>query len=118
MRLLGLSIEGLCEVAQRVRDLYADGAKDPDRVRRLADDAYLRGLANAITGNFGGKVGIAPRLFLKKLVDVLQRIDAFADFDPQRDYVLTVVPAEMTAVERNAHAGLSVDDIALDLGEP
>jgi P-loop Domain of unknown function (DUF2791) len=115
LRLLGLSIDGLCEVAQRVRELYADGAKDPERVRRLADDAYVRDLAVAITGNLGGKVGIAPRLFLKKLVDVLQRIDAFPDFDPRRDYVITVVPSEMTAVEQNAHAGMSVDDIALDL---
>ena len=38
-------------------------------------------------GKLGGKVGIAPRLFLKKLVaDVLDRIDQFADFDPRRHY--------------------------------
>lgn len=115
LRLLGLSIDGLCEVAQRVRELYADGAKDAERVLALANDTYLRDLAVAITGNLGGKVGIAPRLFLKKLVDVLQRIDAFPDFDPRRDYTIAVVPSEMTAVERNAHAGITVDDIELDL---
>ena len=38
-----------------------------------------------MTGSLGGKVGVAPRIFLKKLVaDVLDRIDQFPDFDPRR----------------------------------
>ena len=61
------------------------------------------------------RVGIAPRLFLKKLVsDVLDRIDLHPDFDPQKDYELTVSTDEMTSVEREAQAK-SVDDIELDL---
>ena len=32
------------------------------------DDAYVADLARALTGRLGGKVGLAPRLFLKKLV--------------------------------------------------
>ena len=43
-----------------------------------------------MTGKLGGKVGITPRLFLKKLVaDVLDRIDQFDDFDPRKHYELT-----------------------------
>ena len=63
------------------------------------------------------KVGIAPRLYIKKLVgDVLDRVDLHADFDPRRDYKLTVADNELTAVERNARAGASnPDDIELDL---
>ena len=42
-------------------------------------------LADAVTGALGGKVGVAPRVFLKKLVaDVLDRVDQFPDFDPRR----------------------------------
>jgi hypothetical protein len=42
-------------------------------------------------------VGVAPRLYLKKLVgDVLDRVDQFPDFDPHRDYRLTLKPAELT----------------------
>ena len=53
------------------------------RVRTVVDDAYLASLADAVTGSLGGKVGVAPRVFLKKLVaDVLDRVDQFADFDP------------------------------------
>ncbi len=47
--------------------------------------------ARAVAGQLGGKVGIAPRLFLKKLVaDVLDRVDQFEDFDPRQHYALTV----------------------------
>ena len=73
----------------------------------------------------GDRVGVAPRLFLKKLVgDVLDRVDQFEDFDPRRDYALTVAAAELTESEREAAAkgdvrgfaaASSVDDIDLDL---
>ena len=68
----------------------------------------------------GGKVGVAPRVFLKKLVaDVLDRVDQFADFDPRRHYALTLAASELTEVERNAAAwpaaAARADDIDLDL---
>ncbi len=58
-----------------------------------------------------------PRLYIKKLVgDVLDRVDLHADFDPRRDYKLTVADNELTDVERNARASASdPDDIELDL---
>ena len=56
-----------------------------------------------MAGSLGGKVGVAPRVFLKKLVaDVLDRVDQFADFDPRRHYALTLAPGELSEVERNA----------------
>jgi hypothetical protein len=59
--------------------------------------------SKAVTGDLGGKVGIAPRVFLKKLVgDVLDRVDQFPEFDPRRDYQLTIVDSELSEVERNA----------------
>ena len=104
----------LVEVGIKVRNLYATDCSAPDRVRGRADDAYVESLARAVAGRLGGKVGIAPRLFLKKLVaDVLDRIDQFDDFDPTRNYQLTVNAGEMTPVEREARA-VSVDDIEMD----
>ena len=62
-------------------------------------------LADAVTGSLGGKVGVAPRVFLKKLVtDVLDRVDQFADFDPRRHYALTLAAGELSEVERNVAA--------------
>ena len=64
----------------------------------------------------GAVVGVAPRVFLKKLVgDVLDRVDQFPDFDPRRDYQLTIADNELTDVERNARRASSVDDIELQL---
>jgi hypothetical protein len=83
VRLPAFGHDSLLEVGRKVRDIYADGAVAGKRVRALVDDAYVESLAKAVTGNLGGKVGVSPRLFLKKLVaDVMDRVDQFEDFDP------------------------------------
>jgi hypothetical protein len=115
LRLTTFNHERLVEVGTKVRDLFAANCESPDRVRRLANTEYIDQLARSMTGKLGGKVGITPRLFLKKLVaDVLDRIDQFDDFDPREHYELTVTSSEMTSVEREAQAQ-NVDDIELDL---
>jgi len=115
IRLRGFDTRSLCEVGCKVRDLYAQGGTSA-RIAPLVDDAYVEALAQAVTGNLGGKVGIAPRVFLKKLVaDVLDRVDQFEDFDPRRDYALTLTDQELTPVERAARSADRVDDIDLDL---
>ena len=59
---------------------------------------------------------MAPRIYLKKLVgEVLDRVDQFEDFDPRRSYSLKLADAELTAAERQARDGLTVDDIELDV---
>ena len=77
-----------------------------------------------MSGSLGGRIGVAPRLFLKKLVgDVLDRVDQFPDFDPRVHYALTVGAEELTEAERGAagstagrpRGAASPDDIALDL---
>ena len=91
IRLPGFDLERLSLVGTRVRDIFLDHAVAPDRVSEHADDAYIRDLAEAVAGRLGGKVGISPRIFLKKLVaDVLDRIDQFEDFDPREHYALTI----------------------------
>jgi hypothetical protein len=113
IRLPGFTVDSLIELGARVRDLYASGSRAAERIHALVDDEYLELLARAVAGELGGKVGIAPRLFLKKLVaDVLDRVDLHPDFDPRRQYSLTVSAIEMTEVERNA---ASADEIHLDL---
>lgn len=116
IRLSGFTQEKLVEVGTRVRDLYANGSPEADRIHRLIDDTYLSDLAAAVAGNLGGKVGIAPRLFLKKLVaDVLDRVEQFEEFDPREHYQLTISHDDMNSIERNA-AAQRLDDIDLDLG--
>lgn len=112
LRLPGFTTATLEHVGRSVRDLYASGAASSDRIHALVDDKYVSTLASAVAGSLGGRVGVAPRVFLKKLVgDVLDRVDQFEDFDPRQHYRLTVGLSELSDVERNAAA--SVDDIEL-----
>lgn len=116
LRLTGFTIERLVELGARVRDIFATGTSKASRINEVVDDGYIETLAVAVTGALGGKVGIVPRLFLKKLVaDILDRVDQFDDFDPRQHYALTVQDQELTIVERNARSATSVDDIPLDL---
>ncbi|WP_431994077.1 BREX system ATP-binding protein BrxD [Streptomyces griseoflavus] len=117
LRLSGFDLTSLGELGRKVREVYAATARHPERVALRADDAYLDELARAVTGTLGGRAGIAPRLYLRKLVaDVLDRVDTFDDFDPRRHYTLTVGSAELDEVERNAAA--SAGDVDLDLDLP
>ncbi|WP_313927851.1 BREX system ATP-binding protein BrxD [Pseudoxanthomonas sp.] len=113
IRLHAFDMERLIEVARNVRAVFVQRSAAADRVLEHVDDALITDLATAVTGRLGGKVGVAPRIFLKKLVaEVLDRVDQFPDFDPRKDYQLVVQLAELSQDERRA---LSPDDIQLDL---
>jgi hypothetical protein len=71
--------------------------------------------ASAVAGKLGGKVGVTPRIFLKKLVaDVLDRIDQFPEFRPREHYALTINESELNPVERQAMGSSDVDEVELD----
>ena len=115
VRLPGFDLAALAAAGGKVRDLYVAQAADPARIQAVVDDAYLTDLARGVAGRLGGKVGVAPRLYLRKLVvEVLDRVDQFRDFDPRRHYAPTIDPKEMSPAERAAAGAVSVDDIELD----
>jgi hypothetical protein len=115
IRLAAFDFNRLSEVGRKVRDLYAMHARAPDHLTTKAGDDYIRDLALAVAGRLGGKVGVAPRIFLKKLVgDVLDRIDQFPEFDPRQHYALTIGESELTPVERQAMGATNVDEIELE----
>jgi len=116
IRLQPFDLEKLLEVGRKVRDLFP--ARDPQRMAAMVGDDILEGLARGVAGELGGRTGVAPRIYLRKLVaGVLDKTDLFEDFDPQRDFELVVDPAELTDEEREACAAreASPDDIELDL---
>lgn len=115
IRLRAFDRFSLVEVGQRVRDIFVGGVKEPAALAERANDGLLESLADAVTGELGGKVGIAPRIFLKKWVDLLDRMDLHPEFDPRKDYRLTLRSDELTAQERNLTAASSVEDISLDV---
>lgn len=114
VRLLPFDEARLVDVGLRVRDLYP--TEHPDRLAQRVPDAIITALARQIAGKLGGNVGVAPRLFLKKLVgDILDRVEEHRDFDPVVHYDLNLTNLEMNAEERVA-AGIerTPDDIELD----
>lgn len=113
VRLLGFQRESLMELGERVRDIYASGSPATDRIDDLVTDDYLAGLADTIAGRLGGKVGVAPRLYLRKLVDVLDKVEQFPDFVPPAASGVVVADGELNADERAAVGGL--DSIHLDV---
>ena len=116
IRLQAFDLNLLLAVGRKVRDLYAAGSATRQRLLSVADDSLIEALAKGVAGRFGGKIGIAPRIFLKKLVaDLLDRIELHPDFDPRRDYRLTVREEELTEEERNLAPASSVNEITLQL---
>ena len=116
IRLLPFDMDRLVEVGRTVRRLYV--TEHQARIDQKIDDAYLRDLAAHVAGALGGKVGTAPRIFLRRLVDELDKVDEHADYNP-REYVGEPIATEDMTQEERAAAGrsVSVDDIALDIDE-
>ncbi|NNG21074.1 BREX system ATP-binding protein BrxD [Naumannella sp. ID2617S] len=118
LRLPGFDRNRLLELGIRVRDLYAEGASSSTRISSTVDDELIGTLADAVTGALGGRIGVAPRVFIKKLVaDVLDRVDQFEDFDPHQHYAPVVRAEELTAAERAAAASPRTDADEIDLPE-
>jgi hypothetical protein len=116
IRLPAFTLERLRLVGSKIRDIYAEHAQAPERIVRLCGDGYVSQLADAVAGKLGGKVGVTPRIFLKKLVaNVLDRIDQFAEFDPRTHYSLTLSESELSPVERQAVGADDVDQVELEL---
>ena len=116
IRLPAFDLARLCLVGCRIRDIFCEHNAVAERIRHVCDDTLIASLANSVAGKLGGKVGVAPRIFLKKLVgELLDRVDQFEDFDPRSDYALTLSDSELSPVERQAMAVSNVDEIELDL---
>jgi hypothetical protein len=116
IRLQPFDMDKLVTVGKRVRELYPSEAAD--RIVAKVDDGVLRALAATVSGHLGGKVGVAPRIYLRRLVSLLDQVDEHAEFEPKEHAALKIDPSEMNDEERAA-AGIarSVDDIQLDVGE-
>lgn len=116
IRLPAFDMDRLVLVGRKVRDIFRQHSLAPERIGRMCDDDYVKSLAEGVTGKLGGKVGVAPRIFLKKLVaDVLDRVDQFEAFDPRKDYALTLTDSEMKPVEREAMGAAGLDEIELEM---
>ena len=123
IRLMPFDFDRLVEVGQKVRALYhPTNAFRPERL----DDAALRALAQSVHGALGHRMGVAPRVYLRKLVQLLDTMDEHADYDPVLHGGLVITSEEAASDLAAAESILSAapsqkespDDVALDLTSP
>jgi hypothetical protein len=103
VRLNSFDEHRLFTVGQQIRDLYP--SEQPSRIRDKVSDLFLRSLVAQVTTGFGGKIAVAPRLFLRELTDILDRVDQHQDFDPAVHYKLVVKEAQLSPEELAAVRG-------------
>lgn len=100
VRLLPFDESRLLQVGLRIRDLYP--AHHPERLAQRVGDDFVRALVQKVTAGFGGRVAVAPRIFLRKLVDVFDRVDQHEAYDPAQHYELKIDESELSAEEPDA----------------
>jgi BREX system ATP-binding protein BrxC/D len=100
IRLRAFNQERLQAVARKVRQVYPS-TKALDQV---VTDEVINALSDAMTAGFGGRIEVIPRMFLRAWVDLLDRADQHADFDPlaflQERGMVAMSQEELTDVER------------------
>ena len=103
IRLLPFDEARLLAVGRRVRELYP--ATDRARLDATVGDDVLAAIITSLSGQLRGQLGIAPRLFLRRLVDLLDKVDEHPTFDPKSHASLPFEEAEMSPEERAISGG-------------
>ncbi len=91
----------LKEVALKLRGMYLEG--DRTRLDAKVTPAFVERLVDSVSEGFKGDVGVVPRQFLRRFVDVLDLVGENADFDPMAELGFT--PKEPNEDERRRMEG-------------
>ncbi|MBS2038637.1 BREX system ATP-binding protein BrxD [bacterium] len=84
VRLRPFNAERLRQVAERIVEIYP--ADHPERVRAKITPELLSSFVDRVTAGFGGRIEVAPRIFLRELVNSMDLVDQHESYDPGRDY--------------------------------
>lgn len=89
------------EVALRLRELHP--ATDTRRIERKVGRELITALVDEVTRGFRGDVGVVPRQFLRRFVDLLDNVEEDEAFDPAA--ALGRPAAALTEPERRVAEG-------------
>jgi hypothetical protein len=87
IRLRSFDLDRLKEVAHKIRDIYP--ADNPERLIKRVDADFLDHMLEKFQDGFGESLGVTPRLFLRALIDILDRVDQHEHFDPYQHNALS-----------------------------
>ncbi|MGA2161686.1 MAG: BREX system ATP-binding protein BrxD [Methanoregula sp.] len=71
-------------VTVKVIDVYSQAYREVDRER--VSHRFIRAMIKKITGRFGGRVDVIPRIFLKEFVDLLDKCEIYENYNPAEGY--------------------------------
>lgn len=84
LQLRPFDAERLKAVALRLRELFP--MPNRQRVITRVSDRFIDQLVAKVTEGFRGDVGVVPRQFLRELVNVMDLVDEYEDYDPAAAY--------------------------------
>lgn len=95
----------LFEVSYRVMEIYAEayGEIDKNRVTKK----FISSMIEKVTGRFGGRVDVVPRLYLREFVDVLDKCALYDNYIPEEKYAF-VPKTEQTELKEEEKAVMEV----------
>lgn len=97
--------ERLLKVALKLRSIHPDLA--PDEAERRLPKELIEQLVESVTQGFHGNVGVVPRQFLRKFVNILDLLADDAELDAH--ILLGFTPTTLTAEEEAVLAGRSLE---------
>ena len=83
LELRAFNAERLREVALKLRELFP--SESAGRIESLVTVEFIERLVLEVTKGFAGDVGVVPRQFLRRFVEVLDLTETEPGFDPMRD---------------------------------
>ncbi len=87
----------LKQVARNLRRIYP---YERERILEKITDEFIDALVQKYVEGFGGKVGIVPRKFLRKFVDILDLVKQYPEYEPD-----LAEEIELSAEEKELVAG-------------
>ncbi len=77
-------VDKLGEVSRKVMEIYADAFSEVDKTR--VSPRFVKSMIEKVTGRFGGRVDVVPRLYLREFVDVLDKCALYDNYEPMDKY--------------------------------
>jgi hypothetical protein len=113
LELVPFDEERLRSVAIRLRELFRDSAKHPDRVEAKITPAFIEHLVAEVTKGFRGDVGVVPRQFLRQLITTMDLVDDEPDYDPMTEWgfqATDLSPEEQMRLSGSTDGGAADDE--------
>jgi len=96
----------LASVSNKVMEIYAEAYGQIDKNR--VTPKFIRSMIEKVTGRFGGRVDVVPRLYLREFIDVLDKCALYENYIPEEKYAFAP-KTEQTELKEEEKAVMEVE---------